>query len=231
MNSKPSYLGLLNAIAVGELGGEAQFCAWAEVTTDDDLRPVLRTVALREAEHARSFAKRLDELGYGVLDRPDPGLPARLAIAGSTELTDLEKLERLGFASGGGGERSDTFSRFFDDTTIDPDTGALMGRYVSEERDTGRRLRACHAEIVARTPAATSTVAPAAMATSTVAPSAVTPATVAAPAVADPELCARIERLECAVTALVEALAADRTGTTATADADRQKVKKQNKKK
>jgi len=215
MNSKPSYLGLLNAIAVGELGGEAQFCAWAEVTTDDDLRPVLRTVALREAEHARSFAKRLDELGYGVLDRPDPGLPARLAIAGSTELTDLEKLERLGFASGGD-ERPDTFSRFFDDTTIDPDTGALMGRYVSEERDTGRRLRACHAEIVARTPAATST-----MATSTL----------AAPAVADPELCARIERLECAVTALGEALAADRTGTTATADADRQKVKKQNKKK
>jgi len=220
MNSKPSYLGLLNAIAVGELGGEAQFCAWAEVTTDDDLRPVLRTVALREAEHARSFAKRLDELGYGVLDRPDPGLPARLAIAGSTELTDLEKLERLGFASGGD-ERPDTFSRFFDDTTIDPDTGALMGRYISEERETGRRLRASHAEIVARTPAATSTMATSTLATSTL----------AAPAVADPELCARIERLECAVTALVEALAADRSGSTGTVDAGEQQVKKKNKQK
>lgn len=198
MSTKPSYLGLLNAIAVGELGGEAQFCAWAEVTTDDDLRPVLRTVALREAEHARSFAKRIDELGYGVLDRPDPGLAARIAIAASTELTDLEKLERLGFASGGD-ERPDPFGRFFDDTTIDPETGALMGRYVAEERDTGRRLRACHAELAARAPVTVSAGSTAGADTGT------------AGGAGDADLCARIERLECAVTSLVEALTADRT--------------------
>ena len=153
MSDKPSYLGLLNAIAVGELGGEAQFDAWAAVTTNDELRCVLRTVALREAEHARSFAKRIDELGYTVLDRPDADLPRRVAIAASTELSDCEKLQRLGFASTGD-ERPDVFTRFFDDTTIDPVTGALMGRYIAEERDTGRRLRACHAQLAACEPVA-----------------------------------------------------------------------------
>ncbi len=52
MGDKPSYLGLLNAIAVGELGGEALFCAWAETTPDDDVRGVLRTVQLRETSSA-----------------------------------------------------------------------------------------------------------------------------------------------------------------------------------
>ena len=30
------------------------------------------------------------------------------------------------------------------DTTIDPQTGALLGRFIAEERDTGRRLKACY---------------------------------------------------------------------------------------
>ena len=181
MSDKPSYLGLLNAIAVGELGGEAQFDAWAAVTTNDELRCVLRTVALREAEHARSFAKRIDELGYTVLDRPDADLPRRIAIAGSTELSDCEKLQRLGFSSTGD-ERPDVFTRFFDDINIDPVTGALMGRYIAEERDTGRRLRACHAQLVACEPA---------------------PADSAPADAVDDGVLARLDRIECALEALV----------------------------
>lgn len=148
MTVKPSYLGLLNAIAIGERGGEQLFDAWACATTNDDVRMVARTVALREGEHARSFAKRIDELGFGVLDRDDPDLPARVEIAASTTLTDREKFEKLGF------DREprpgpDIFAKFFDDTTMDIETGTLMGRYVSEERDTGRRLRACYSALVA----------------------------------------------------------------------------------
>lgn len=185
MSDKPSYLGLLNAIAVGELGGEQQFCAWAEVTTDDELRQVLRTVQLREAEHARSFAKRIDELGYSVLDRPDPDLARRMEIVCSTELTDCQKLEKLGFRSDRPTDGPDIFAKFFDDTTIDPETGALMGRYISEERDTGRRLRACHAALVAQQPAP-----------------AVAPSTGG-----DVSLLERLDRIECAVMALAESAA------------------------
>jgi hypothetical protein len=151
MSEKPSYLGLLNAIAVGELGGEQLFEAWAETTPNDDVRCVLRTVALREGEHARAFAKRLDELGFEVLDRPDPNLAGRVDIARSTTMSDCEKFERLGFSKDPGAG-PDIFARFFDDTTMDVQTGELMGRYVAEERDTGRRLRACHAALAAAQP-------------------------------------------------------------------------------
>jgi len=142
---KPSYLGLLNAVAVGELGGERLFKAWAGATRDPAVRALCETVALREAEHARSFAKRIDELGFTVRRRDDPELPDRVAMAKSKKLSDVEKFERLGFAHAP--RDRDIFSRFFDDMTIDIQTGELLGRYISEERDTGRRLRACYATL------------------------------------------------------------------------------------
>jgi hypothetical protein len=180
MTEKPSYLGLLNAIAVGERGGEELFEAWACATSDEDVRCVLRTVALREGEHARSFAKRIDELGYSVLDRPDPELPGRVEIARSTTLTDREKFERLGFHRDPG-PGPDAFARFFEDTTMDIETGTLMGRYVSEERDTGRRLRACYTALVARD------------------------ADLSTSATIVSDLSARLDRIECALAELVEA--------------------------
>ncbi len=148
MDCKPTYLGLLNAIAVGEAGGEALFAAWCGATTSDDVRGVLRTVAHREAEHARSFAKRIDELGFTVRPREEPGLADRMAIAASTMLTDRQKFERLGFSKEPK-PGPDFFTRFFEDTSMDIETGTLMGRYISEERDTGRRLRACYAALCA----------------------------------------------------------------------------------
>ena len=157
MDSKPTYLGLLNAVAVGELGGEALFSAWAAVTPSEDVRGVLQTVALREAEHARSFAKRIDELGYSVLPKDDPGLAGRIATAKSKKLTDREKFEKLGFTYRR--EGPDIFSRFFDDVTIDIQTGELLGRYLSEERDTGRRLKACYASLLAAESGATAKAA------------------------------------------------------------------------
>jgi rubrerythrin len=147
MSSKPTYLGLLNAVAVAELGGEELFKAWAAVTPSDDVRGVLETVALREAEHARSFAKRIDELGYSVRPKDDPGLPGRIATAKSKRLSDRQKFEKFGLTYDR--EGPDIFTRFFDDMTIDIQTGELLGRYLSEERDTGRRLKACYAGLLA----------------------------------------------------------------------------------
>ena len=146
MSDKPSYLGLLNAIAVGERGGEELFEAWAAATPSDDVRCVLQTVALREGEHARAFAKRIDELGYGVLPKDDPDLAGRVAIASSASMSDCEKFERLGFSKEPKAG-PDFFAKFFEDTSMDIPTTELMGRYVAEERDTGRRLRACYAQL------------------------------------------------------------------------------------
>ncbi len=157
---KPSYLGLLNAVAVGELGGEVLFNAWAGATKDPNVKALCETVALREAEHARAFAKRIDELGFSVRHRDDPGLADRVVKAKSKKLSDVEKFEQLGF-SRAPKDGKDIFARFFDDLTIDIHTGELLGRYISEERDTGRRLRACYATLApdAVTPAETTKAA------------------------------------------------------------------------
>jgi hypothetical protein len=146
MATKPSYIGLLNAIAVAECQAEGYFKAWAAVTPSDEVRQVLTTVGLREGEHGKAFEKRLCELGFGVQPRDDAKAAERVAIAGRTDLSDKEKFERLGLVEGDG-EGPDVFTPMFADPTIDIQTGALLGRYIAEERDSGRLLRSCYAQL------------------------------------------------------------------------------------
>jgi hypothetical protein len=141
MSDKPSYLGLLNAIAAGEARGAALLDAWIETTADSAVGCVLRRVAIREHEHAAAFTKRLSELGYTVDPPPLGDFESKMAIMRS-DAYDRTKFESLfGF---GGPEEVDTLARVFDDPTIDPETGALLGRFIAEERDSERALKACY---------------------------------------------------------------------------------------
>ena len=146
MSEKPSYLGLLNAIAVAEAEAEVYLNQWADITDRDDVRQVIRTVALREGEHAKAFEKRICELGFELKPgRPDPG---RGSIAASTELSDRQKFEKLGLGDDPG-DGPDIFAGMFADTSIDIQTGGLLGRYIAEERDSGRLLRSCYQSLCA----------------------------------------------------------------------------------
>jgi hypothetical protein len=145
MSEKPSYLGLLNAIAVAETEAEKYLDCWAATTTHAGVRQVISTVALREGEHGKAFAKRICELGYGVMWKERPDGDSRLATAADCNLTDLQKFERFGL---GREEREDDiFSSMFKDKNIDIQTGQLLGRYIAEERDSGRMLRACYEQL------------------------------------------------------------------------------------
>ena len=139
---KPSYLGLLNAIAQGEGRAHEYLSCWAQKTPDADVKQVLLTVAIREGEHSHAFIKRLCELGFGVQDRPDPKHAKNMAIA-NADCSDLEKFEALGYGRDGEMSRN-PFKGVFDDTSIDIQTGELLGRYIAEEHDSGRRLRGCY---------------------------------------------------------------------------------------
>lgn len=147
MTDKPTYLGLLNAIANAEGDAECYLGAWAATTSRDDVRQVIATVALREGEHAKAFAKRMCELGFDLQPRSDPKLDEKMSIATSTELSDREKFERL--QAGRGVEQGDIFSTMFNDVSIDIQTGALLGRYIAEERDSGRLLHGCYSALCA----------------------------------------------------------------------------------
>ena len=149
MPEKPSYLGLLNAIAVAETQAHEYLTAWIAVTPSAEVCAVLRTVAAREGEHGMAFGKRINELGFDVRKKAEDERHAKaLAIAGS-DRSDLEKMEALGLGRLDRGAEPDVFDDFFKDHTIDIRTGELLGRYIAEERDTGRLLRSCYEQLKA----------------------------------------------------------------------------------
>ncbi len=158
--SKPSYLGLLNSIAVNEAKGQVLLQTWADHTADEQLRATLEFVAIREGEHAWTFTKRLCELGYAVDEtrafQVFKDFDGLLACAAS-DASDAEKVALLA-GDGSDDDSNDPFRGFFNDTSIDPQTGALLGRYIAEERDSGRRLRAEYDRVRATAEAAAADV-------------------------------------------------------------------------
>jgi len=148
MSDKPSYLGLLNAIAVAESAACEYLTAWADTTPSPDVRTVLLTVAAREGEHGMSFAKRINELGYEVRRKDDPNQEKTLALVRS-DRSDLKKFEKLKLHQLDTGDQPDIFDGFFKDHSIDIRTGELLGRYIAEERDSARLFRSCYEQLVA----------------------------------------------------------------------------------
>jgi len=135
----PSYLGLLNAIAVAETEAERYLLGWANVSPNPDVAEALRFVAMREGEHGKAFAKRMLELGHEVRWPAATRSDALFAMACSS-MSDLEKFKAFGVGRKPGGP--DVFDRMFENKDLDPITGGLLGRYIAEERDSGRILRA-----------------------------------------------------------------------------------------
>jgi hypothetical protein len=153
MSDKPTYLGLLNAVSLAESAAHEYLTAWAAVTPHEGVKATLLTVAAREGEHGMAFAKRINELGYNLRPGPDdPKRAERLEIACSTEVSDFDKMHALGvarIAEDTAKPGPDVFDKFFADHSIDIQTGELLGRYIAEERDSGRRLRACYLAVKA----------------------------------------------------------------------------------
>jgi len=160
MAAKPTYVGLLNAIANGERGGHQLFSSWSAATKDKELKKTLETIAIREMEHSWAFEKRLSELGYSL--RPPADESGKQALAKQVELlsskaSDTEKFASFGLVKQSKSKQSkklgkkaskkpaddepDKLLKILADPNIDPTTGALMGRFIAEERDTGRLLR------------------------------------------------------------------------------------------
>ena len=142
MSDKPSYIGTLNAIVNGERQGYQILNCLAGVC-DPAVQPLIKTVALREAEHAATFEKRLCELGYSLREKPSPDLPGTLEMI-TSDLSDLEKFEKLGYHKLGSDDGEDRLLQVLADKTIDPVTAGLLGRFVAEERDSARLLESAY---------------------------------------------------------------------------------------
>ena len=153
MSDKPSYLGLLNSLSLAETAAGEYLSCWIAATEHEGVRQTLTCVAARETEHGAAFAKRITELGYSLIPKErDESFAKSMKIASSTTMTDLEKFEALGYKRNPktyDADNPDVFAKFFFNHDIDPQTGALLGRYICEERDSGKLLNACYAQLVA----------------------------------------------------------------------------------
>lgn len=143
MSAEPTYLPLLRQIANAECNAEVYLSAWAQATPRADVRGVIATVALREGEHTKAFQKRICELGFDVTITEAPETAGKAVIGAAADLTDREKFEKLGLGQRQDPSVPDRWVGYFEDTTIDIATGELLGRFISEERDSVRMLADC----------------------------------------------------------------------------------------
>jgi hypothetical protein len=135
---KPSYLGLLNAISLGESAAGVYLEAWANVTPNAELASTLRLVAARERSHGEVFCRRIAELGYTLRPKANPRDAEQLAKLANPNISDLEKVPDARE------EEADPFAeirRRISEGEFDPMTANLMNWYIAEEKDSGRRLR------------------------------------------------------------------------------------------
>ena len=146
--TKPSYLGLLNAISLAETHAGIYLNAWADATSDEDLACTLRLVAARETSHGQLFCRMLSELGYGLLQRPDPKAAERVARYANPKISDLDKVG----ASRGEVERDpfESIEKRMADGEFDPVTCNMLSWYICEERDSGKKLRAAYDKVRAK---------------------------------------------------------------------------------
>lgn len=151
MREAPSYLPLLCGISRVESIAGGWFTAWAERTPNPDVAVLLRKIAARETEHGAAFAKRVNELGFDVEAKDDPRGAELLEIA-TSDMTDVEKFEAMELCDLGSSILG-YFDHVFSDHTIDIRTGELLGRYIAEEHDTARLLKACYEQLSVMAPA------------------------------------------------------------------------------
>lgn len=146
--AKPRYLGLLNAISLGETHAGVYLRAWADATSDEELACTLRLVAARETSHGEVFCRRLCELGYDLRQKVDAGAAERIARYANPKISDLEKIGRARNEVDNDpfGEIEQKMKEGF----YDPMTCNLLSWYICEERDSLKRLREAYARVRAR---------------------------------------------------------------------------------
>ena len=144
--TRPDYLPLLNTIAIHERNAGVSLRAWADETSNRELRACLSLVAARETSHYEVFKRRIEELGYALEEEEEPGHEERLRVRGSG-MSDAEKVRWL---------RSRQpvimvdYRAAVSDEGIDSLTRSLLGWFADEEADSSRRLAEAYGRVEAQ---------------------------------------------------------------------------------
>ena len=137
VSASQEVIHLLDGFRAGEALGAASIGAWIEVCTTDCVRGALRTIAQREAMHARLLEERLRELGA----EPSfeiPAAEAELAMKelGSSERSDAQKLLEFTQKYPDADVLLRPICDVADRLDHDPETQWLLRSIVQDERST-----------------------------------------------------------------------------------------------
>ena len=140
--TKLHYLELLNDITSGERRAGVYLQAWADKTTDPELKACLSMVADRETSHYHIFKRRISELGSTWKDNEDAGFEERLRVSGS-DMTDIEKINwgKARQAERKGPPIRERYEAAMADDTVDPLTRSLLSWFADVESDSGATIR------------------------------------------------------------------------------------------
>lgn len=150
--SKPSYLGLLNGISLGESRAGVYLKGWADVTSDAELKRVLTLVAARETSHGQVFCQLVERLGFSLRENDDPKFAEQVKVYCDPNLSDIEKIRFGRRGQNGDGSVNPFFASIdekVNDESIDQLTRDTLRWYVHEERDSGTLLREQYTRIEA----------------------------------------------------------------------------------
>ena len=149
--SKIHYLELLNDIASGERRAGVHLKAWADKTSDPELKECLSMVAKRETSHYDIFERRIEELGHSWVDTEAPDFEERLRVSGS-DMSDVEKIRwgKARQAERKGPTIRERYDAAIADETVDPLTRSLLHWFSQVETDSGSRLREVYDAIEAK---------------------------------------------------------------------------------
>ncbi len=151
--AKPAFLGLLNAISLGESRAGVYLRAWAAVSPDPELARALAFVASRESSHGEVFRQRIERLGFTLREKDDPKAAEQLALVSDPTISDADKIRRnRGDTDNNSEGEPEVLKRLDESITddMDPLTRATMQWYVAEERDSTGILREAYRAVLAR---------------------------------------------------------------------------------
>ena len=148
MPDRPHYVDLLNDIRLQESRAGGYLEAWANTTTNEELKECLSMVAAREYSHGDIFDRRVKELGFETSEVADPEFAEKVRVV-TSDVTDAEKIAwlkeaRLRQPSPTVRERYEAATN---DESVDPLTRSLLRWFTDVENDSVVRMGEVYGKI------------------------------------------------------------------------------------
>ena len=148
MADTPEYIDLLNTIRQQENRAGVYLRAWAEATANPDLKECLSLVAARETSHGEIFDRRVQELGFPLVEIQDPEFMEKVQVV-SSDISDGDKIAWLKESQMRQASPTvrDRYEAAVEDDSVDPLTRSLLRWFIDVENDSRDLMGRVYAQL------------------------------------------------------------------------------------